>query len=107
MWFAVLDPAREREWFCAMLSRLRGHSEPVLNLLADNPFPARPPRFLRASLYRYRYSSPAERVREGAVWQRLRVGDYLAGSGQPGSDCCPMTGGEFKWMLQSIREPGP
>jgi len=76
MWFATLNPGREKAWFCAFLERLRGHSGPVLALLQDNPFPARPPLYLRAELYRYRFSTPAQRAAAGAVWQRQRVGGY-------------------------------
>jgi len=37
------------------------HGEPaVVGLLAENPFPAAPPKFIRISLYEYRFASRAE-----------------------------------------------
>ncbi len=42
----------------------------VLSLLRVNPFAAAPPRFVRARLYRYRFSTAAERKQTGAWWQR-------------------------------------
>ncbi|MDQ3876800.1 MAG: lipase maturation factor family protein, partial [Actinomycetota bacterium] len=41
------------------------------------PFPDRPPRFIRAQLYRYRFTSRRERKETGASWSRTRVGEYL------------------------------
>jgi hypothetical protein len=35
-----------------------------------NPFPDAPPRFVRARLYRYRFSTAEERKKSGAWWQR-------------------------------------
>jgi hypothetical protein len=48
--------------------------ERVLALFAKNPFPTSPPRFVRATVYRYRFSPFGEK----AVWQREPIGSYLA-----------------------------
>jgi hypothetical protein len=42
-------------------------------LLADDPFAGRPPRFVRAELYRYSFSD----FGEPGFWRRERVGEYL------------------------------
>ncbi len=43
-------------------------------LLARDPFPHEPPRWVRAGLWRYRFSDSRG---DGAWWQRWRVGEYL------------------------------
>jgi len=41
--------------------------------LSHNPFPHAPPRYVRATLYRYRFTHFAER----GWWHREQVGPYL------------------------------
>jgi len=50
---------------------------PTLALLRDNRFPNRPPRWIRARLFRYRFSTPAERRTTGAWWVRRPEGEFL------------------------------
>jgi len=76
MWFAALSRFEATPWFQAFLARLLQGSPPVLGLLAGNPFPAHPPRYIRALLYDYRFSTAAERRRTGAWWSRRLVGAY-------------------------------
>src|SRR5262249_16933832 len=51
MWFAALSSFEENPWFQNFLIRLLQGSPPVLRLLEKNPFPDRPPRYVRAVLY--------------------------------------------------------
>ena len=56
MWFAALGSYQHNPWFVHLLFKLL-HGEPaVLNLLADNPFPHKPPRYVRGKLYKYHYT---------------------------------------------------
>ena len=81
MWFAALGTARQNPWFTNLCVRLLQGSPDVLGLLASNPFPDRPPRYVRAELYDYRFTTYAERRATGAWWVRTPVGEYLgAGS---------------------------
>jgi hypothetical protein len=48
-----------------------------LKLLGRNPFGDRPPALVRARLYRYRFTTPAERRSTGAWWSRELLGEYL------------------------------
>jgi predicted DCC family thiol-disulfide oxidoreductase YuxK len=75
MWFAALGapPA----WFAALLSRLLQGVPDVLGLLAGNPFPDHPPRYLRALLYDYRMTDRETRRRTGAWWHRKLIGTYF------------------------------
>ena len=74
MWFAALSRVEEEAWFQQFERRLLAASPPVLKLLAHDPFDGQPPRFLRAVLYRYRFSDLATRRRTGAWWIREERG---------------------------------
>ena len=50
---------------------------PVLSLLRSNPFPDAPPRYVRAMLYEYHFTSPAERARTHQWWKREVVRVYF------------------------------
>lgn len=76
MWFAALSPAYARPWFEPLLVRLLENDRATLRLLRHNPFADRPPVYVRASYYRYRFTSWAERRRTGAWWERTYVGEY-------------------------------
>jgi lipase maturation factor 1 len=77
MWFAALGNADENRWFYNFAARLMQGSPPVLTLLAHNPFPANPPRYIRAVVYDYRFTDFAERRRTGAWWRREEKATYL------------------------------
>lgn len=78
MWFAALRGNwRNVYWFRGLCRRLLEGSEPVLGLLAVNPFPEKPPRYLRAILYNYNFTTPAERKKSGNWWKRERKGLYM------------------------------
>jgi hypothetical protein len=79
MWFAALGDPRAARWFPRLLGRLEEGSPAILDLFGANPFPDRPPRRLRASLYRYRFATPEERAAGGAVWQREYLGPFEPG----------------------------
>ncbi len=75
MWFAALGSPPV--WLLAFMLRLLEGSPDVLKLLAINPFPERPPRYLRATLYDYRMTDRETHRSTGAWWSRERVGLYL------------------------------
>lgn len=70
LWFAALGRADGSPWFRAFLVRLLQGSPDVLGLLQTNPFPQAPPRFVRATLYDYRFTDARTRRTTGAWWQR-------------------------------------
>ena len=76
MWFAALDGNEATPWFQRLLARLLEGSPDVIGLLAGNPFPAHPPRYIRAMRYDYRFTTVAERKATGAWWSRTLVGEY-------------------------------
>jgi hypothetical protein len=77
MWFAALGNWRQNPWIINLTTRLLHGSPEVLGLLQKNPFPDKPPRFVRATLHEYRFTDFAERRKTGAWWQRKPIGEYL------------------------------
>ncbi|HEV2965276.1 MAG TPA: lipase maturation factor family protein, partial [Chthoniobacterales bacterium] len=77
MWFAALGSYRENPWFVQTVIALL-HSKPqVIALFERNPFPETPPRFVRATFYRYRFTNAEEHRETGAWWKREELGEYL------------------------------
>jgi hypothetical protein len=74
MWFAALAPCEASPWLMRFLQRLQQGSPTVVGLLAGDPFAGATPRFVRATLYDYRFSDLAALRREGVYWQRERLG---------------------------------
>jgi hypothetical protein len=68
MWFAALGSARREGWFYPFCARLLEGSPPVLELLATDPFPDGPPRYLRATVYDYHFTHCGDGDR--AWWTR-------------------------------------
>ncbi|MFF4751018.1 lipase maturation factor family protein [Streptomyces sp. NPDC002514] len=78
MWFAALSPAYAGEWFAGLVERLLENDRDTLRLLRRSPFPAdRPPRYIRARLFRYRYTTWQELRATGACWERTYVREFL------------------------------
>jgi hypothetical protein len=78
MWFAAISPDYAQPWLTPFLERLLNNDPPTLRLLRHNPFPQSPPMYVRAQLYRYRFSTPAELRRERVWWHRALDGEYVA-----------------------------
>jgi predicted DCC family thiol-disulfide oxidoreductase YuxK len=77
MWFAALSDYRTNPWFVTFCERLLEGSPEVVGLLAKNPFPDHPPRYVRAMTYQYRFSTWEEHRNTGAWWHREPHGEYL------------------------------
>jgi predicted DCC family thiol-disulfide oxidoreductase YuxK len=77
MWFAALGSYPQNPWFENFCERLLQGSPAALALLKKNPFPEKPPRFIRAEFYDYRFTDVAERRATGAWWRRELIGEYM------------------------------
>ncbi len=84
MWFAALS-RRPPPWFAAFLARLLEGSPDVLKLLGANPFPDRPPRYVRALLYEYRMTDLETKRHTGAWWRRELIGTYFPAAMERGA----------------------
>jgi predicted DCC family thiol-disulfide oxidoreductase YuxK len=77
MWFAALGDYRSDPWVLHFLGRLLEGQPEVLGLLGHNPFPGAPPHYVRALLYDYRFTTPAERKATGLWWRRELQRSYV------------------------------
>ncbi len=77
LWFVPARHPLNLSWFEQFAQRLLDGSPAVTSLLANNPFPGEPPRFLRVGLERYRFTAPRERAQTGDWWQRERLGPFF------------------------------
>nr|WP_246324936.1 lipase maturation factor family protein [Petropleomorpha daqingensis] len=75
MWFVGIDPGYGGRWLPVFLRRLLEGDRATLRLLRRSPFPPdAPPRWVRVRLYRYRFTTRAEKRETGAWWVRTPVG---------------------------------
>ena len=75
MWFLPLSPYRAPAWVLSLVAKLLAGESGILGLLSRNPFPEKPPRFVRAELYEYSFTKPGDR--SGNWWRRSYLGPYL------------------------------
>ena len=77
MWFAAMGPSGEQEWFSPLIAKLLQGDKATIGLLANDPFPNDPPRWIRARLYRYTFTTREQHAQTGRWWNRTLVSDYL------------------------------
>ena len=76
LWFAALGPGSSLGWLTSLADGLRAGTPEVVALMGSNPFAGAPPKYVRAALYDYRFSTPEERSRTGAWWVRSLEGTF-------------------------------
>ena len=75
MWFAAMGTPAQYPWTLHLVWKLLHNDPGALALFADNPFPRRPPRYVRAVLWRYQFVPPGNP--DGRWWNRERLGLWL------------------------------
>jgi lipase maturation factor len=75
MWFAAMSSPEEYPWTLNLVSKLLHNDPLILELFAGNPFTHSPPRYIRASLYRYRFADRGNKQK--LWWTRERLGDWI------------------------------
>jgi hypothetical protein len=76
IWFAAMSNYERHPWVVHLIWKLLHNDPGALSLLADNPFPEKPPRFVRIELYRYEFTDWGDD--SDAWWKRRRIREYLA-----------------------------
>jgi predicted DCC family thiol-disulfide oxidoreductase YuxK len=76
MWFASLEDLQRLPWLWGFVRRLLENEPTVTGLLKTNPFPDKPPTFLRAQFYDYTYADGEEKAK-GIWWNRRPFGLYF------------------------------
>ena len=72
IWFVRGGPVEAHPWLVNLVWKLLHNDPRALGLLAGNPFPDAPPRFIRVSLYEYHFAKPGNA--DGTWWERKRLG---------------------------------
>jgi hypothetical protein len=75
MWFAAMSSPDRYAWTLNLVWKLLHNDPDALSLFGGNPFPDRPPRFVRATLYRYAFAPSGDP--EGRWWTREELGPWL------------------------------
>jgi hypothetical protein len=75
IWFAAMSSPQRYPWTLHLVWKLLHNDSGSLSLLAGNPFPDAPPRYIRAQLYRYEFAPPGDPG--GAWWRRTLLGPWL------------------------------
>jgi len=73
IWFAAMSTPDEYPWTLNFVWKLLHNQPSILSLLANNPFPDKPPRYIRAMLYHYEFAP----IGEKAWWTRRPEGEWL------------------------------
>jgi hypothetical protein len=76
MWFAALDDPQRLPWFSRFLERLLENEPSVTALLKTNPFPDKPPTYVRAEVYDYTYAGDDDHA-AGRWWERRLAGLFF------------------------------
>jgi len=74
LWFAGLSSFQREPWIVHLVYQLLRGDPLAKTLLARDPFPVEPPRFVRARLYRYRFAAGRA---GGRYWERELEDEYL------------------------------
>ena len=74
MWFAAMGQPNDYPWTLNLIWKLLHNDRGAVNLFRSNPFPDKPPRYIRAVLYRYAFvrANP-----QGLWWKRENLGLWL------------------------------
>ena len=87
-WFAALEGhfdyrSSNAAWIESLILKLLEGDSKVQSLIKNNPFPETPPKFIRARLFRYEFTTPDERKETGDWWKRSVIGEYLPAVSHP------------------------
>jgi hypothetical protein len=75
MWFAAMGTVQQYPWTLHLVWKLLHNDPGALSLFSANPFPQKPPRYIRAVLYRYAFAPRGNP--EGDWWTRQQLGLWL------------------------------
>ena len=75
IWFAAMSSPNRYPWTLHLIAKLLHNDPQTLSLLAGNPFPETPPRYIRAMLYQYHFAAPGNP--RGLWWDREMMGVWI------------------------------
>ncbi len=75
IWFAAMANHEQYPWTVHLVWKLLHNDPGALSLLATNPFPDEPPRYIRAHYYKYEFAPSGDA--RGLYWKRTDLGLWL------------------------------
>ena len=75
-WFLPFTSPQNEPWMKHFIYHLLKGTPEVLKLIRDNPFASKPPKYVRAIVYDYVFTSFEEKKATGAWWKREYVGIF-------------------------------
>jgi len=72
IWFAAFSRPDREPWLIHFIWKLMHNDPGTLSLIDSNPFPDRPPNFIKIDFYRYEFSESRD-----AVWERTFLSSWL------------------------------
>lgn len=75
MWFAAMASPSDYPWTYNLIYKLLNNDKGTLSLFASNPFPGKPPKYVRAVLYRYKFAKPDNPQK--FWWERERIALWI------------------------------
>lgn len=75
MWFAAMGNLERYPWTLHLVWKLLHNDPGALRLMGENPFPDKPPRYIRAELYQYEFAAPGNP--DGNWWKREDLGLWM------------------------------
>ncbi len=75
MWFAAMASPNDYPWAYNLVWKLLHNDRNAISLFAENPFPDKPPKYIRAALYRYRFAKPGNP--QHLWWNRDYLGTWI------------------------------
>lgn len=76
IWFVPAQFERDTIWFSRLIEAISQNRKPVMDLLAHNPFPEKPPPYLRVLSWRYSFTTAEERKETGNWWKAELLGVF-------------------------------
>jgi hypothetical protein len=76
LWFASLGSWMQNAFVPRTEELLLHGDRDVLGLFAGNPFPGAPPKYVRAVIWQYWFSTPEQKREQGIWWTRQYLGTY-------------------------------
>jgi Lipase maturation factor len=73
LWFAAMSGPQQYPWTLHLVWKLLENDPGALSLLANDPFPDSPPRYVRVDLYRYHFAP----LGDENWWRREKIGEWL------------------------------
>ena len=75
IWFAAFSTPQREPWLIHMVWKLLHNDPGTISLIANNPFPDQPPKYIRIEFYRYTFVEPWKN--EGVYWEREYLGTWI------------------------------